>query len=510
MAITADTVQYGPFFGGVRYDRAVEDIENEEISSMENTRVGAGGYVESRPGTVSYGSASAVTGNPTVTALGEFHVPGGTTSVFSVMGGKFYEYSSGWVDRTAAITITAGDDNTFEWTRGHANLLLTNGTTDGVKKWTGTGTNITNITMPASATTGNHIAYWDDRAWIGGTEDNDDRLWRSGNDDPNTWGVTDFHTFGSPITGIQPFQNSLSVHTEDGIWTLIPTGNAQIPYQQEQRVGNNPDLPLQGGTRSGRVLLSLPNNTQLFILDDGIYQWDGGDEINKISGALDLGYWPKLDKSRFTQTFAVYYALENEAWFFLPYGAAGQTNMNHVMIYNTELDLWFGPYNNWERNCASIIARIPHAGDFDGRIFDHAPSNTLSDDGAAITPRYFVTGAKAPQGPSVRLKWLYAKTYFDSIGDFNVSVEQESSGVVGSTQTINMSGGGFVLDTSALDVGKLDTIRMLGTDSDLTGYDPHSSLKFTNQLVNENFRLRHAHLQYKTIGRKRKRKAGVD
>jgi hypothetical protein len=509
MAIESDTVQLGPWIGGVRYDRAVEDIENDELSSMENTRIGAGGFVESRLGTVSYQSQAAIAGNPVLTACGEFHVPGGTTSVFIVAGNKFYEYSSGWVDRTGAITITAANDNTIEWVRAHANLLWTNGTSDGVKKWTGTGTNISDIVMPGSATTANHISYWDNRAWIGGTEDNDDRLWRSGNDDPDTWGATDFHTFGSPITALEPFQNSLSVHTEEGIWALIPTGNAQIPYQQEQRVGNNPDLPLQGGSRSGRAVLSLPNNTQLFILDDGIYMWEGNDEVNKISSPLDLGYWDSLNKARFHQTFAVYYARLNEAWFFLPYGV-NQTNMNHVMIYNTELEVWFGPSNNWTRNCASIIARVPHAGGFLGRLFDHAPANTFTDDGGAITPRYFITGAKAPSGPSVRLKWLYAKTYYDSLGDFDVSVEQESSGVSGSSQLINMGGGGAALGSFELDSDTMGTVRMLGTDSDLTGYDPHSSLKFLNQTAAQTFRIRHTHLQHKVIGRKRKRKSGVD
>jgi hypothetical protein len=512
MAISADSVQYGPWFGGVRYNIAVEDAANDELSKMENCRVGPGGFVQKRLGTSSYKSAAAISGDPTVTAAGEFHLPGGATSVFVVAGNKFYEYDAGsspvWVDRTASITITAGNDNTFEWARAHATLLLTNNTTDGVKKWAGTGNNIANITMPGSATTAAHVAYWDNRAWLGNTEDNDDRLWRSGNDNPDSWGAVDFHTFGSPITGLEPFQNSLSVHTEEGIWTLIPTGNAQVPYQQQQRVGSNPGLPLQGGSRSGRSILSLPNNSQLFVLDDGIYQWDGGDEINKISGPLDLGYWTYINKDRLPNSFAVYYALENEAWFFLPYGSS-QTAMNHVMIYNTEMDIWSGPYTNFTRNCASIIDRRPHAGDFDGRLFDHAPADIYSDDGNAITPAYFVTGGKSPNDPSQRLKWLYAKTYYDAVGDFEVSIQQESSGVAGSTQTINMGGSGSTFPME-LDEGQLGTLRMLGTDSDLTGYDPHSSLQYQNNVKDEFFRIRHAHLQFKTIGRKRKRKAGVD
>ena len=35
MAISADSVQYGPWFGGVRYNIAVEDAAKDELSMME-------------------------------------------------------------------------------------------------------------------------------------------------------------------------------------------------------------------------------------------------------------------------------------------------------------------------------------------------------------------------------------------------------------------------------------------------------------------------------------------
>ena len=43
-------VDYGPFDGGVVYSRAVEDLEFNELSSMENVRLGLGGVVETRRG----------------------------------------------------------------------------------------------------------------------------------------------------------------------------------------------------------------------------------------------------------------------------------------------------------------------------------------------------------------------------------------------------------------------------------------------------------------------------
>ena len=504
----ADNVDYGPFEGGVNYSRAPEDIEPNEISDMSNCRIGPGGFVEKRLGTAKYKSLAAV-GSVAVTACGEFREPTQTEIDFMVAGAVFYEYSSSaWTNRSASITITPGDDNTFEWARAHTKLILTNGV-DRVIKWTGAGDNIANITMPGSATWAKHCAYWDNRLWLANTSANDDRLWYSNNDDVDTYVATSYYDFGAPVTAVEPFQNSLSVHTEDGIWVMTPTGNAEFPYQKMQRIGANPSAPRLGGAISGRAVLSLPNNQQLFVLKSGIYQWTGGDDIEKISGNLDQGYWPNLRQSRLHQCFATYSPLENEAWFFLPHGST-QTDMNHVMIYNTEMELWFGPYEGWSRSCASVLDDKIHAGSLSGILYDHGPADTYNDDSAAIAA-HFTTGAPPPQGePTARNRWLYTRTYFDNSGNYNVTVEQESSGVSGSSRVINVQGGGAILGSFELDADTVGTTRMLSLDSELTGYDPHSSIKFSNNNANEFFRIRHTHPHYKRLGRKRKRKAGVE
>jgi len=50
---------------------------------------------------------------------------------------------------------------------------------------------------------------------------------------------------------------------------------------------------------------------------------------------------------------------------------------------------------------------------------------------------------------------------------------------------------------------------MVSKDIDLSGYDPHSSLKFTNNEKNEPYRVRRTLLQAKVLGLHRKPKAGV-
>lgn len=528
MAIDGEDIQLGPWTGGVWYSRPEEDVAEDEISSMENVRIQPAGACEKRPGTVSYKSAAAYTSNPTCTMIAEFTVPPSTTHVVAVFGTAIYQYSAAsspvWQAITGSLTITAADDNTFEWAVDEATgtLLATNGV-NPPWKWTGSSTAAA-ADVDSRFTTAEHVAFWDNRVWWGNVDTSYDRLWYSDIADIDTVGATSFYQFGHPITALVPTRNALTVHTTGGIYTLVPTGNADIPYQQQQKTGRENS----GGVRAGRAALNgraivvLPGDRQLFLRADGIYLWDGEDEVEKKSFQLDLGYWPELVTSRLTQAFAVYYPKEAEAWFWVPHGT-GQTAMNHIIVYSDRHDCWFGPMTGsgsyFYRNCAASIDGKPHAGTLNssgsigGKVMDHEPDNTYKDDDASASGiairAYFRTGAPAPEGSGVRLRWLYARTYYDATGNYNITVNQESSGVSGTTKTLNVSGGGFDLDEDNLDEAELGTVRMLAYDTDLSEYDPHSSIKFTNNTINEFFRIRRTHPTYKNIGRKRRIGAGV-
>ena len=90
MAIAAETIKYGPWNQGVRYDLPPEDITPDGLRRMENTRLNAAAAVERRLGTASYSSEAALSGSPTWTAVGEFQIPGGAAKVFGIAGDKFY------------------------------------------------------------------------------------------------------------------------------------------------------------------------------------------------------------------------------------------------------------------------------------------------------------------------------------------------------------------------------------------------------------------------------------
>ena len=487
--LQADSIQLGPWHKGVRYDLPVEDLAPDELFNCENVRVGTGGQVESRKGTLSYQSAAALGGSPTLTMAAEYDVDATTTHVVIVAGTAIYKYSSGWSAITGSVTVTAGDDNTFEWVNANGTLVATNGVDTDAWKWTGTS-NATVLDDDGRFTKGKHIAWWDNRLWIGNVNNATNQVWYSDTADIETWGGTSFFNFGGIVTGLQATQNALTVHTTDGIYTLIPTGNASLPYSAQQRTK-------EAGI-DGRSIVALPGDAQLMVRSDGVYQWDGGANLRKISGPLDGGYWPNLTAARLKQSFGLYFPRENEVWFFVPYGTS-QTNMNHVMVYNILRNRWHGPYKGWERNCAALVGGVPHAADFDGRLWDHDQGD--DDNGTAIVS-LVETAATAPLGPDVRVRFLNARHYYDAKGKYPVSVSQVSTDLVGTAAQFDLTGVGFTLDVDLLDSDTpLSEVRQQSQDTPLTGYAPHCSLRYSMAVADQSFTLRKTLMRYRGLGR---------
>jgi hypothetical protein len=499
MPIAAESLRLGPWRSGVNYSLPAEDMPPDGLFEMENCTVGLAGEVAKRNGFAKY-NASAMNSGATVTACGQV-VLAGTEKVFAFCGDKFFDVTGGTAtDRTGSVTITAGNDYTWDWVLAGSTLIAVNGQdTDGIK-WTGGSANAATLDDSSRFTKPKWVAFWENRAWVGNINGAADRIWRSDAGDIETWGSLSFNSVGFDITGLRPFQNYLSIHTEQGIHTLTPTGNATIPFQQQQRT--------QRGTVAGKSVVTVPGERQLFVRDDGIYQWSGGASVEKISLALDDRYWSELNVARLPYSFAIYYPAQEQVWFFLPYGAS-QTTMNSVVIYSARLNAWFGPYNNFTRDSAALIDDLPHAGDFAGRINKH--DSGTNDDGSAIKA-YFETASIAPRGDAVSCRWLYNRTLFDNTGAFDLSISQIAAGIVSNTETITMGNVGSLLDSSfVLDSSLLESdVSALTQDSDLFGYDPRTMLRFSNFNLDEPFTVRRANLQYKPIGNTRERNTGIE
>lgn len=165
------------------------------------------------------------------------------------------------------------------------------------------------FTMPSTIVKAKHIAFWDNRLWIGNVATSGgtlvDQVYRSEAGVYETWEAS--YNVGGPVTALVAQENGLTIHTEDGIWVLTPTGTANTPYSIQPKT--------QQGGLGGRSTIMLPNGTQMMVRKDGIYSWDGGEALEKKSQALDSGYWSKMRTDRLGSSFAVYHPIENEVWF---------------------------------------------------------------------------------------------------------------------------------------------------------------------------------------------------
>lgn len=499
MALNAMSIPLGPW-RTVRYDVPPEECAADELADMYNTRIGSGGQVEPRPGTLSYQSAAAIAGTPTVTLAAEFDATATTTYVVIAAGAKLYYYNSGWTDITGFTTITAGNDNTFEWANCNGTLAITTGVDSAAIKWTGTG-DATALDVDSRFTKGKHLAWFDNRLWIGNVSGATGQLWYSNIADIETWGATSYFAFGAIITGLVATQNALTVHTSEGIYTLIATGNAVTPYVPNRRTGSNQAAPL--AAVSGRAIVALPGDVQVMVCEDGIYQWSGGADLDKISYALDGGYWNTIRTSRLGQSFALFFPRENEVWFALPYGSS-QTNMNHIVVFNRRTGGWHGPYGGWERNCGALVDGKPHLGGFDGILWNH---DTGDDDNGTAIASWFETGSPAAIAGDVSVRWIGARCLYDGKGRYNVTATQRSTELVGASSLLDMSGAGFTLGTDILGSDViLQEVRQLSQDMSMLGYSPSCGIRISQNAVNQSYSFRKIFLRFKPLGRQLKPK----
>jgi hypothetical protein len=508
MPIQAQVLQLGPWTAGVIYALPGEDLPVNALHSMQNCRIGNAGQLEKRSGFSKYIS-TALSGAPTLTMAFQQQFSASSTSTWVCAGAKVWEDVAGtWTDRTAALTITAGNDNTFSVVNANGTMCFTNGVNPPLKAAAAAG-NATLLDVDSRFTWSKWVEYFDTRIWHGNNSVSTSTVYRSEAGDIETIGAASFYTVDGAVTGLKAFRAGLSIHSENGIWMLYPTGNATVPYSRQPVASR--------GTVSGRALVVTPEGEMLFVRKDGIYTWRGVDEPRKIEVQIALPalngellslfplegvrYWDNINTSRLHQSHAVVYPAKEEVWFFLPYGSS-QATMNHVMIFNYRRRIFYGPYLNFTRNCSALIDGAPHAGGYsDGLLYQH--EDTDADNGAAIDG-WGKTSATPPLGAAATVRWLYGRHHYDLEGDHQLQISQSGPGLTSSSSSISMGGGydaipNFVVGLSAI----APDGSLLSQEADLQGYSNAIQLTYRNSNASEPFTMRRSELMYQPIGLER-------
>lgn len=511
MPIEGQAIQYGSWIEGVDYSRVAEEQSARSIPAMQNCVVGNTGEIEKRSGYTEYIDGD-MSSTPTVVGCGNMRFSGTSSSIFAVAGNKFYEDTdSAWVDRTASISITAGNDNAVSWANAGGTGIFTNNV-NPLWKWTAAAGNIAALDVDSRFTKALCVEFWDNRAWAGNMSSGTDRVWRSDAGDIETWAATAFYTLDQDVTGIKGYRNILTIHADDqlnmggGIWVLSPTGNAEAPYALQKRADK--------GAVSHRAIVVHSGGSMIYMREDGVYEWDGNAMPEKISYNLDgPRYWDNINQARLPYSHAVDYPDRTEVWFWVPHSES-QTNMNHVIIWNYRHRIWYGPMlggteANFTRASSALISDTPHAGGVSkGQLYIH--DNGTNDNTASIDA-YFDTSAPPPAGIGSQVRWLYARHAFDAVGEHDVTVTLLSPGIISRTEFLTVGstddtlGVTFTISASAI-AGETAQIA----DTHMWGYDPRVQLRYRNQQADEAFTIRFVNLVYKTQGLQMKEDPGVE
>jgi len=502
-------VQFGPWQGGVNYAATGDNTQPNELYAMLNTEVDPAGQCVKRPGFDVFNS-SALNSAATVTALGYHEFTAASSSNFAIIGNKFYESLSGTpADRTGGLTITAGDDKTWHFADANGTLVGNNGVSgDALIKWTAAGGNIAALTVDSRFTWAKWWAWWDGRVWAANNSVSTDQTNYSSNSDIETWAATDYVNLTTDVTGIAPMGNEfLVIHGKDRVDIISPTNVSDQPYQRYARASY--------GTVSGRAIATVPKpgggHHQVYPRRDGFYSFDGNGEARKISQRLDgERYWENVNKDRLFQSFQITYPRKNCVWFWIPYGS-GQTNMNHVIIYDYLRNIFYGPYDGtgtvMERNAGALINDIPHAGGLStGYVYKHETAN--NDDDNTTNNKidgWFETSSIPPQGLDMRCRWYHAIIAHQATGLWSLNVTQMTPGISSNEYSFDMTGGfdavgtTFTVGTSSIGGGKSTSLEEMR----LEGYDPYSMIKVRNAEASQHYKIRSITQVFKPLGKHR-------
>lgn len=510
--------QYGPFLKGVNYSRPADELGPDELYATENIRLGNVGQPSKRSGSTPL-NATALNSGATVTAIGKHDFSASSSETFAFCGNKFFEDVDATPDnRTGAVTITAGDDNTWRTADASGTLIATNGVTgDTIVKWTASGGNLAALDVDSRFTTAKHVEYFDRTVWFANLSSGANRVWRSDQGDIETYGALNFYSYDYDITGIKRGAGGLYVHTTNTIELLAITGDSATPYRKYVVLDAEKGM---GGTVSGRAIVNVPGVGQVFVRKDGIYALRNDQAIEKISRKLDGSrYWDLINKARLPYCFAQIDAVQGLVFFWLPYGT-NQTKMNQAIVldYYKSLQLgewvWQGPDVDLTRNCGAYdmsADSLPYFGGFDGFVYKHETGN---DDNNGTTDvavdSYYETGAVAPYGGGIDVTWTKVRHFFEVKGSYTAEVTEQSLDVASRSMNIEMGGSydaigvDFAIGISAI----AGDTEIAYVDRDLQGNSPFKKIRVRNPNTDEPFTFRKHILSFEPVGAVRRDTSG--
>lgn len=363
--------------------------------------------------------------------MGRYSATGGVNIAFLVAGTSLWSMSSAlggtWTDSTNGLTITAGNNNIWNFAILNNIVVAGNGVDTPIQISSvptatalSSGLPFTSFLFPVES----RGYMWYFRPTVGGTVQYD-RGYFSSINDPTTVGTNDFVDFGKGqgggVTGAVDYKTFLYVWKRHGIYqstfqpTQVNSSGDIFPWTQYP----NPVIP-GVGTQSHRSIVKFttpsthatPGQELIFFVDQyGIPRiFDGSTTISfasKIGASRDTSILSlsNMDNSRLPFSWAVNYPSKNRILFFLSRLNSRQDTC-WILDYNTGFAISRYKYASGF-NVGALFEKSsgifkPYYGDYAGTVME---SDTGTSDNGSVINDYYITGDTFLISPIVRNKW---------------------------------------------------------------------------------------------------------
>jgi len=421
-------------FGGGQNSVAPPDtlelVEGEEVQNVVILPRGRG--IRTMNGDTAFNS-SAMNSGATVTGLLYYKQADGDDWLVATAGDKIFKSDSldGTMDDiSAALTITAGDNNIWTSFVAEDEAVFVGGAPDAPIKFTGTGNA---VVLGGSPPSGNFGFYHNNRAFIGNTTANPSRL---------NWSVLgDIDDWSGDGSGFQ------SVQTNDGdtlIGAGIITTDLVLLFKENsihQLVTHTAPFPVfelfpNVGAVAKTAIVQGPNGLIWFITSDGrMLATDGsrvlGEEtFPRLKNIEDV--WDGFNQARLDQIRLSHYRGKDFNWIIATAPNGTATQNDYGVFWDLDNQCWGTLPDGFSTNIfATTQAGVLYGGHFDGVIYkkDVTSTTTNASEASAIVEGNWRSGWYG-FGNVQSLKYqeeilVVAKT--ETSGKMNISVGKDFS-----------------------------------------------------------------------------------
>ncbi len=407
-------------------------IDDTEASDIQNVNFTVGGAIQKRNGYASDNNTLLI-GTPT--GLFQYVQNDGTEFLITTAGSKIYkmdDLDGTFDDITGAVTIASSSTTLFDFVIASNSVYCTN-QTNPVISWAGTG----NVSAVTAAPQGKWIGYHQNILFIANQSSFPSRIQFSNVVDPGTWTSTDWIDIGkgdgSGINGLAVLLDTLYIFKENAIYRLSGTNRDDFVLSR---------MVTDVGCTSGHSIQVI-NNKIIFQAKDGIYIYDGGINIRKISSKIDA----TVDDLVATRNqFSVSGNFKRLTQYWLSVTSGSGTKHNLILVYDYFNDAW----TKYTGIDANAMTTLNDNDDVEQLFTGSAATQSVykqdsgtSDDGGAIDAFYTTKWYRFPEIIQSDKVLRLIRVFVEDSGNWNLTVEAKQDFAVSTfSDILNLDSGG--------------------------------------------------------------------